>query len=70
MQSENKIQYSCRRIKILAGAEKCVEVMITDKLGMLYYDCEENPAEKVFRDLCDKSTIWMINYAFPVKSVL
>ena len=54
MQSEKKIQYSCRRIKIPAGGEKCVEVMITDKLVMSYYDCKENPAKKVFRDLCDK----------------
>ena len=49
MKSEEKIQYNCRRIKILAGFEKCVKVMITDKLVMLYY--EENPAKKVFRDL-------------------
>ena len=28
--------------------------MITDKLVMPYYDHEENPAKKVFHDLCDK----------------
>ena len=28
--------------------------MITDKLVMPYYDREENPVKKVFRDLCDK----------------
>ena len=53
MKSEEKIQYNCRRIKILAGFEKCVKVMITDKLVMPYYDREENPAKKVFRDLCN-----------------
>ena len=52
MQNEKKIQYSCKHIKIPAGDEKCVEVMMTDKLVMLYR--EENPAKKVFRDLCDK----------------
>ncbi|KYN43896.1 hypothetical protein ALC56_01631 [Trachymyrmex septentrionalis] len=38
----------------MGGGEKCVKVMITDKLVMPYYDCEENPAKKVFRDLYDK----------------
>ena len=33
MNSEEKIQYSCRRIKIPASGEKCIEVMITDKLS-------------------------------------
>ena len=32
MNSEEKIQYSCRCIKIPADDKKCVEVMITDKL--------------------------------------
>ena len=49
MNSEKKIQYSCRRIKISASDEKCVEVMITNKLVMPYYDREENPPKKVFR---------------------
>ena len=56
MKSEEKIQYSCRCIKIPAGGEKCVEVMITNRLVMPYYDREENPAKKVFRDLCIIST--------------
>ncbi|KYN26714.1 hypothetical protein ALC57_03911 [Trachymyrmex cornetzi] len=54
MKSENKIQYSCRQIKIPVGGEMCIELMITDNLVMPYYDCEENPAQKVYRDLCDK----------------
>ena len=53
MQNEKKIQYSCRRIKIPAGGEKCIEA-ITDKLMMPHYDREENSAKKMFRDLCDK----------------
>ena len=43
MKSEKKFQY--RRIKIPAGGEKCVEMMITDKLVMPYCDREENPAK-------------------------
>ncbi|EGI67229.1 hypothetical protein G5I_04206 [Acromyrmex echinatior] len=49
------------------GGEKCVEVMITDKLVMPYY-CEENPAKKMFRDL--SGHICVISYATPVKSAL
>ena len=51
-----------KRFNIVAGilrfpdGEKCIEVMITDKLVMPYYDREENPAKKVFRDLCIIST--------------
>jgi len=45
MKSEKKFQYSCRHIKIPAGDEKCVEMMITDKLVMPYCDREENPAK-------------------------
>ena len=41
MNSEEKIQYSSRRIKISASGEKCVEVMITNKLVMPYYDRKE-----------------------------
>ena len=67
MKNEEKIQYSCKHIKIFAGGEKCVEVMITDKLVMPYY-CEENPAKKMFRDL--SGHICVISYATPVKSAL
>jgi len=43
---EDSIYHSCRCIKIPAGDKKCVEMMITDKLVMPYYDREESPAEK------------------------
>jgi len=66
MKNEEKIQYSCRHIKTLAGGKKCVEVMITDKLVIPYYDREENPIKKVFRVI----NICVINYAIPVKSAL
>ena len=67
MKSEEKIQYNCRRIKILADGEKCVEVMITDKL-VIPYDREENPLKKCF--VTYAISICVINYAISVKSAL
>jgi len=51
MKSEDSIYCSYRRIKIPAGDEKCVEVMITDRLVMPYYNREKNPAVTC---VCDK----------------
>ena len=66
MKSEKNIKYSCTRIKISAGDEKCIEVMVkTDNLVMPYYD-REVLLEKCFVS-CAISTC-VINYAILVRS--